>query len=207
MPKEYKIKPGDTVASFAKEAGIPEDKIWNDSANSNLKKNSDDPNILRAGDTIVIPDLEKIEVSVATDSRHSFVKKIPKKKLNLQLLDEDDPRAGEDYILKVDGQVIEGTTDAEGKIEEDIPADATSAKLIIGDEEIPLMIGEMEPITELKGVQMRLNNLSYPCGNTEGDLDDETKAALKAFQAANNLKPTGEADKTTQDKLTELHGC
>ncbi len=207
MPKEYKIKPGDTVASFAKKTGIPEEKIWNDAANSELKKKSDDPNILTAGDKIVIPDLEKRKESAATESKHTFVKKMPKKKLNLQLMDDDQPIAGEDYVIKVDGKLIQGSTDPEGKIEADIPANAKSGMLIIGGEEIPLEIGVMEPVTELKGIQMRLNNLGYTCGNIDGKLDDETRAAIESFQAANDQEVTGEADKATQDKLAELHGC
>ena len=36
-------------------------------------------------------------------------------------------------------------------------------------------------------------------------LNQETKDALRGFQATHNLEPTGEADQATLDKLRNLH--
>jgi peptidoglycan hydrolase-like protein with peptidoglycan-binding domain len=101
-----------------------------------------------------------------------------------------------------------GVTDSDGKLEVSIPCDAQRGKLIVGpdDTTIELALGTVDPITEMTGIQGRLNNLGYNCGEPDGVLNNSTKAALKHFQKKNNLETTGVPDGPTQQKLKEAHG-
>lgn len=120
------------------------------------------------------------------------------------------PRANAPYVLKVDDQVFEGITDADGCLEVLIPGNAKQATLYVGEEpsqsEFDLALGTVDPISEISGVQTRLNNLGFGCGKPTGRLDSATRAALRCFQGANELPVTGETDEATRNKLLTTHG-
>jgi N-acetyl-anhydromuramyl-L-alanine amidase AmpD len=91
-----------------------------------------------------------------------------------------------------------------------IPPSAELGKLSVdmGDGLVPyehsIHLGRLAPASELLGVQQRLMNLGYECPQM-GLLDDDTRAALEAFQLDYGLPLTREADKETQKLLEELH--
>ncbi len=62
---------------------------------------------------------------------------------------------------------------------------------------------ELRPIHETKGIQARLNRLSYQCGNVDGDHGPITTGALMRFQMANKLDVSGRIDSATQSRLEE----
>ena len=70
----------------------------------------------------------------------------------------------------------------------------------------PLRLGHLDPITSLSGVADRLNNLAYYNGPRSTEMTSALQEALRAFQKANNLQESGEADQATRDKLTQIHG-
>jgi len=123
----------------------------------------------------------------------------------------DEPWANAPYILEIDGRLTEGQTDGEGKIEVPIPPGAKKGRLTMepGTERekvYPLRLGHLDPITSLSGVADRLNNLAYYSGPRTTEMTPTLQEALLAFQKANNLRESGEADQATQDKLSEVHG-
>ena len=205
--KKYKVKAGDCISSIAAQAGHFWETIWNDPANAKLKQKRSNPNCLLAGDVVTVPSLRDKTETCATDQQHRFLRKGVPTKLALQLLDGDAPRANEEYQLHINGKLIEGMTDGDGKLEEVIPCRAKIAKLVVGEDEFELALGHLDPITEMSGVQGRLTNLGYDCGKINGKLDNETREALLSFQKANGLNETGEADSATVDKLEQRHGC
>ena len=116
MP-EYKVKQGDCISSIAYRYGFFPDTIWNDPKNSELKQKRQDPNVLAPGDLVYIPDKRIREVSGATEQRHRFRKKGVPEKLVVQFKNNDEARANEAYVLDIDGQLTEGKTDGEGRVE------------------------------------------------------------------------------------------
>jgi hypothetical protein len=75
-----------------------------------------------------------------------------------------------------------------------------------------LQIGAMNPIMEkapddpcISGVQQRLNNLGLNTGPIDGIKGPNTTAAIKAFQGLFGLSESGNADPSTQHKLSEVH--
>ena len=118
-----------------------------------------------------------------------------------------EPRANEPYVLNIDGTIFQGNTDGNGVVEQFIPPNAKGGELRLngGKEVIPVKIGYLNPIDILSGVQQRLNNLGIYCGSEEGDMNDDTAAALRRFQQKYGLPVTGNADAATKAKLQQLH--
>ncbi|HCC57944.1 MAG TPA: hypothetical protein DEQ47_11930 [Solibacterales bacterium] len=201
------VSPGDSIPSIAKDNGFFWETIWNHPKNAALKAKRKDPNVLFEGDEVFVPELEIREESRGTNACHKFKLKGQKVKFKLQLLMMGEPRAGEAYTLVVDGVPLTGTTGGDGRIEQVIPANAKSGKLLLrgGKEEYPVRFGHLDPIDEIAGVQQRLNNLGFNSGAEDGQMNDTLKAALTAFQNKSGLDPTGELDGATKAKLQEAH--
>jgi hypothetical protein len=120
--------------------------------------------------------------------------------------------------LEVGGASYRGTTDAKGTVEQKIPIQAGDGKLIFNKLglEVPIKVGHLDPICNhddqamvISGIQARLNNLGYFCGQVDGILGPRTKSALASFQQAvlGRDDPDGEPDQETRDQLLSLHGC
>jgi peptidoglycan hydrolase-like protein with peptidoglycan-binding domain len=126
---------------------------------------------------------------------------------------DDKPFANFRYELKVDRQTFEGHTDQDGKLEQEIPAEAKDGAVILyksgGDNDIaaiiPLNFGHLNPVEDITGLQSRLNNLGFECGKADGILGPKTKAALSEFQRKHELPETGEPDPSTREKLRRIH--
>ncbi len=210
MPQLHVAKVNDCISSIALEHGFFPDTIWNDPDNADLRRVRPDPNVLRTGDLVVIPDKRRKEEDKSTDQRHQFKRKGFPTAIHIRLLKCGIPRADESYQLVIDGRIREGTTDGDGNLWVHIPANASKATLYVGEgeyrDEYKLELRHLEPITDLKGAQQRLNNLGYSAGPENGDLSPLVIQALMRFQHDKNLGVTGENDGITQQKLFELHG-
>lgn len=210
MPTLHCTKIGDCTSSIALHYGFHPDTIWNDPDNADLRRVRPDPNVLRVGDLVVIPDKRRKEYDRPTDQRHQFRRRGVPTTIHIRLLKNNKPRANEPYQLVVDGRIHEGATDGDGRLWIFIPANARKATLYVGEgesrDEYELELRHLQPITDLKGVQQRLNNLGYDSGPESGDRHPQAIAAIKRFQEATDLPMTGENDPQTQAKLLELHG-
>ncbi|MCI0329966.1 MAG: peptidoglycan-binding protein [candidate division Zixibacteria bacterium] len=215
MATIHKVKQGECLSSIAQKYGFPDwKKIYNHPENKDFKEKRPNPNVLYPGDKIFIPDKEEKEESCGTESKHTFKVKRLKTWLRLALKDEKgDVFAGKKYKLAVGGQLYEGTTDSDGLIEHQIPADEEAGKLTVWLNEDGsgegvtwnLKIGHLDPIEEVSGVQARLNNLGFNCGAVDGIFGPKTKEALKAFQSSVGLEISGQIDQATRDQLCQLH--
>ena len=205
--EEYKVRQGDSISSIAYEHGLFPDTVWDDQKNNELKHQRKNPNVLMPGDIVHLREQEEKEESCATEQKHKFRRKGVPAKLEIQLMEDDEPRANLEYTLELDGHLIKGKTNGDGKIKHDLSPGIKKAIIHIGEtEQIPVYIGQIDPVTEITGVQDRLNNLGFSCPES-GQLDEDTKAAIRAFQQEHDMDVTGEPDKKTQDKLQEIHGC
>ena len=208
MP-QYTVKQGDCISSIADRNGLFWEQLWNHPSNASLKASRKDPNVLRPGDVVYVPDKREKTETGATDQLHRFRKKGVPAKLRLRLLDEDEPLANQHYTLEIDGQTFSGTTDSDGRIEQSIPPSAKQGKLVVGDrrDEYALDLGHIDPISEVSGVQERLNNLGYDCGAPDGVLGPRTRTAIREFQKAMGLRETGETDDQTRRRLEQEYGA
>ena len=197
--KQHKVRGGECLASIAAHYGFSVDTIWNLADNSSLKEKRKDPNTLVPGDVVVIPDRREKLVSCETAKTHRFKLSANSTIFRLQMFEDEEALANQEFELKIEGKSYTGTTDDQGLLEVTIPANAVDGLLIIGPDRkvFELRFGHLQPITEPKGVEARLRNLGF--------LDPDIEHALRAFQKRFGLEETGEADQATTDKLTELH--
>ncbi len=210
--RKYTAKQGDCISNIAYRYGLFPDSIWGDSKNSDLKQKRKDGNVLFPGDVVYIRDKEEKEESCSAEKRHSFKRKGVPETLRIRFLDEDgQPRRGLPYTLDIEGMILKGTTGSDGALEEHIPPDAKKVVITLGtgdeQEAMELGVGHLDPVTEITGIQGRLNNLGYSCGDEYGVLGEKTRRAVSRFQADHDLKITGEPDDQMRKTLDKEHRC
>lgn len=209
----YVVKQGECIATIAEATGFSADTLYNHPDNADLKKKRPNPNILHPGDEVAIPAREVKTVTVKTGAVHQFRVALPKRELQLTLLDrEGKPIGGESYVLEVDGESIEGQTSGGGEIKQSIKGNARSVTLTIGERLLTLDCSSINPLTDApddgaSGARERLHNLGYDVGEASGDLDAGTRTALALFQHESKLEVTGNLDEATRSKLAAAHRC
>ena len=178
------------------------------SDNQQLKQERKNPNVLFPGDVVFVPERRAKEEDGTTEAKHRFRKKGLLSKVTLVLKDEDgNPRADADYSIEINGQWYSGKTNSQGELEQAIPPDVRKGKLVVHSdgEELDLKFGSLDPVSEMSGVQARLNNLGFFC-EVSGTLDEHTHEAILAFQEVHGLRATGELDDSTRQQLEQEHG-
>lgn len=207
---EYVVKNGECFSSIARQTGHFWETLWNDPGNCELRAVRLNPNVILPEDRVFVPPLRPKLESGQTEMRHRFVRRGEPSKLRMVIKANGRPRANEPYTLEIDGKVFQGTLDPEGKLERAIPGDAKSGKLIVGEgpdaKEYRLKLGGLAPIDATMGLQARLRNLGFGPSRCSGEMDEETQAAMRRFQAKYGLPETGAADRATLEKVKEIHG-
>ncbi|MBN2448705.1 MAG: peptidoglycan-binding protein, partial [Phycisphaerae bacterium] len=122
----------------------------------------------------------------------------------------DEPCASCPFVLEIDGEQFEGTTDAEGMLEMRIPGDARGGRLVIRPGEANELVrnvrlGRLDPISELSGVRQRLANLGFISRGGATQMTEELADAIAEFQRKNDLPATGDPDDATRERLREVH--
>ena len=212
MAINYQVKQGDCISSIAFENGFFPDTIWNHPSNAQLKAKRKDPNVLLPGDVVFVPDKRIKELSEPTNQVHKYRYKSTPAKFRIQITDHGKPRANVPYTLTVDGEIVShpgDKTTSNGMVICSISPTAREGILTVGEGEemleYPLVLGYLNPIYELTGVKQRLRNLGLYAGAIDNNFNDETKDALRAFQALHKLAVTGEQSSETLNKLREVH--
>lgn len=213
--RNHSISQGECLSSVAHQNGFFWKTLWDLPDNEALKSLRKNPNVLRPGDQVVIPDLRVKEASKAPEKRHQFRRKGVPAKLRLRLVDaQGEPRGNLRYVLQIDGKSFEGSTDGDGRIEHPMPPDALHGELTVttdaGEERYELQLGHINPSLDDDGVEQRLTNLGYiwlPAEVTDAEVRREARRqALLSFQRKEGLNESGEADEATRRRLEEIHG-
>ena len=201
---------GESVESIAVQSGHWPDSVWMAPENADLRSKRAHPDILLPGDRLFIPPCTIKEFARPTERRHSFMRRGVPSRLRVRFLIEGKPRANEAYTLTFDGSTRQGTTDADGAIDERVSPVIREITLRFNadpaESSYALLARHLNPIQDIAGVQMRLRNLGFTVGPLDGLIGRSTRSAISAFQTKNNLEPTGEPDQATRDRLVEVHG-
>jgi N-acetylmuramoyl-L-alanine amidase len=214
----YVVRQGECLASIAVRQGFPDyGRIYDHPNNADFRRSRPNPNIVDPGDTIFIPDLEARVYDRPTDVKHWFLRKTAPVQLRVVVLDENGhPRAGASYRLGHHRGEVTGVTEADGMIQCDIPPDLEQATLYLT---FPgktghaitrvwlLKLGNLDPIETISGVQARLNNLGYLCGEVDGVSGPKTQSAVRQFQEAEGLAIDGIAGPETCARLKSVYSC
>ena len=216
MPIRYVVKPGDHLARIAAEHGFSSYmSLWTAGENAELRKQRKSPNILFAGDVVVIPDTTLTQKDAATEKRHRFVK--IEHRLTLRIDVEDAFRApvkNAAYEFFAEGATAESReTDGNGRVELDIPKSTERTKLVIRNAEtgfsdvvLDVIVGGLDPIDTIEGQSQRLVNLGY-LTKLAADRDaPELLSAVQEFQCDHSLTIDGRCGPATQGKLEKVHG-
>lgn len=201
------VRQGDCLTKIAAAYGFPDYRvIYDHPENAAFKEKRPNPHVIKPGDRIFIPEREPREADAKTGKAHRFRIKRPRAKIHVYVQEVGEAFAEKKYELDVGGETIEGETDGDGLVEADVPADASEALLRFPDDGVSfrLLLGELDPITEISGVRHRLDNLGYACGDGDA-VDDELTLALRRFQEDRGLTPTGALDDATRDALKSHH--
>lgn len=215
MPS-YTVKQGDHLTRIARAHGFSDYRtIWDHPDNAELKKKRQNPNILYPGDVVSIPDSKDTKtVQGSTEKKHTFEKKGKPLVLRLELRHwNNKPLANTQCEIEMEGASFSLPTDANGRIEMEIPPEAECGKLRVKDSpypEVPFKIGHLDPIEEITGWKARLNNLGYYAGPVDDQETAQLLSAIEEFQIdffKSMSQVDGKCGTNTQAKLKEAHGC
>jgi hypothetical protein len=216
VPRSHTVVAGDCCTSLAFAHGFADHaKIHDDDANAALKAERPNPNVLRVGDVVTLPDPAPKEHDGATDATHRFTVTRPRAHLRLLLRDEAGNALGDTaYVLTIVGlDPIEGRTAGDGTIDHPIPAGARRGTLTVRPQEddgvdgweLPLELGALEHESSTSAAKTRLMNLGFDCGGETDDIDDATRAAVRGFRALHSLGDGDALDDATRDRLRTEH--
>lgn len=213
---KHKVRQGQCLSSIANAYGFSNwKKIYYHAENTNFRIKRPNPNVIYPGDSLFVPNKETKQEPGSTETRHRFRVAGTKIFLRIVVLNElDEPFANCGFQLELENEAIDGFLDEEGLLDVKIPAQATKGKLTveIADGEPPptvtwsLQIGRLDPVEEVSGVQARLNNLGFDCGDVDGIVGPLTRESIELFQAEYEVQDQG-LGQATRDKLVEIHGC
>jgi len=210
----YIAKSGDWLAKIAQKFNIADpDTIYNHPPNEGLRNRRSQQDLLAPGDEIWIPVEDELEVPTKgkNDGPVDITVTSPDaERLTITLKNEQgEAWANKDFTLKYPGQEEDttGTTDGDGKIDEEIPAGTDSATIEIEGKTLQINIGHLDPANELSGFANRIKNLAYYAGAIPRQITPELYDAICKFQEDNELTVDGTMNRETVDKLVELYGC
>jgi len=212
----YTAKQGDCLSSLAAQQGLRNWRaIWDHPENDSFQQKRSNPNVIAPGDRLYLPDRDALFKDGAVDSRNTYVLARDKTTLRIVAADENgQPYQQLDYELTIGDDTRTGKTDDQGMLQQLIDAGATSGVLTLRWPDDPprkctwrLKLGHLDPVSDISGVQARLNNLGCNAGPVDGILGPVTRAAVRAFQEKYRLEVDGDPGPITQSKLEEVHGC
>ena len=207
------IREGEYLTQIAARLGARPEDLWNHPKNAELRAKREHMDILRAGDILFLPDEPpRVPLTLKKGTANRYTVTLPKVKLSLVLRDGDVPLPNEPFVIKGAGALIEGTTDASGRLTVDISVRVREGEILLPKQGLsfPLHIGNMDPVREDSGVQKRLENLGFYSAPSSADEDAAAaalKAAVIAFQSAHQLEANGTIDDEFRQLLTREHGC
>ncbi|MCB9845169.1 MAG: peptidoglycan-binding protein [Phycisphaeraceae bacterium] len=203
---EQIVRQGEHVPGLAREAGLagPE-SVWDHPENKALKDLRKDPCILAPGDSVMVPDKILGEVSRAVDARHRFRLHLPVLTLGLEFQRWDaQPIDAGKATATVDGATAALETEKPNRVRATIAPAASAATIRLGQKEIQVGIGRLDPIDTDSGLRERLVNLGYLTGDPALD---EIRLGVEEFQLENGLSVDGIVGPKTRSKLEQVHGC
>ncbi len=205
----YEIRAGDCITSVADAHGHFWKTVWDHGENAELRRVRQDPNVIRVGDKLHVPEIEPKNENGPTEKRHRFRKLGVPAMFRVQLLRGKKPRAGLKFTLMIDAAWHQGETDAEGQIAVPLAPGAQSATLLLhtadGDERLEFSLGHTEPVETIEGVQQRLRNLGL-LSETTGEVDAAMAGAAALFQRRMGVEPNGLMDDDFRRLLRDAHG-
>jgi hypothetical protein len=215
QPDSHIVELGDCMSNIAFRTGFLPQSLWD--FNAALQDGVKRLNILNPKDVVKLPSRRLRVESATTGNHYKLRRKGVPERLRIRFTNYRlEPREGVRYLLHIEtafsGPVSDrsGKLDGDGFLTEPIPPDAVRGEILLDDdfgtrEIVEVHLGYVNPLSEVSGVQARLNNLHYPAGTETGELNEQTIEALCQFQYEQELPVTGQIDGATKARLLQLH--
>jgi len=214
----HRVAAGDCLTSLCFEAGYDAPgRVLMAEENAALRTNGRRVNMLAPGDLVRFPPIVPKWVPVQRGPTHRF--RLGRQRTTTIRLElgggPEGPWSRRPFQLLYDATTLEGMTDALGVVEVDVPIRLGRALLRIftidgssdPSYELELLIGHLDPVEEISGVQARLNAIGFSCGPVDGRAGKRTVTAIRDFQSVFGLRADGIADESTRAALVRVHGC
>jgi hypothetical protein len=190
MGKEYFVKQGERFTKMARSVGFMVYRtIFANQDKAELNKKRPNPKVIYPDHKALIPKNERKAVESGTGQGQRLQLVENKTLFQLTLRDrEQKPFAGVHYELRIAGEIFKGTTDTNGRLEHEIPAEAGSGGLALFSEVagerkligmVLLKLRHLDPFEEITGVQSRLNNPGFGGGKMDGRVGEKTVGARR----------------------------
>lgn len=216
--RPYVVRQGEHLAGIAARYGFDPQPVWEHEANSELREQRRDPQILAPGDLLYIPIEEQPEparISPNTNNRYQATQ--PRVELRMALAAGDTILANEPYRVEGLARPIEGTTDGEGRLREALPPSTRSVRVVLPNRDdfaLDVRLGNLNPHDGRSGQAQRLRNLGLdpslrgidpvaPLMRRE-ELAVRLADATRAFQRLEGADETGDPDDVS-DSLDARH--
>lgn len=214
---DYAELDGDSISAIAVAHGFTPSQVADYADNRCTAYEARTGNeVLAVGSRVKLPPRTQRLESVLVNRRYYLHRIAVPFCLTIRMLDAcGRPRRQLPYLLRLSASAgrealsYTGMTDLDGYLIQAIPPGAVTGELRFAhgaDAEVyPVRLGALAPVTSIAGVQQRLNNLGYWCGEVSDGPDEATRAALEQFQLRCGLQCTGESDAATESMLLHLH--
>ncbi len=193
----HTVAQGESVESVAFRAGHRWETLWDHPSNAPLRALRRSAHVLMPGDRVFVPPLEKKALDADTTRRHRYRCENVPSRLRLRFLIDGEPRANAPYVLTVDGERSEGSTDGDGRI--DVPVHPLAERAVlefIDNPEMPvrkvfkMKLRHLDPSGEASGAQSRLRHNGY-----------DARDAARALDALRRLPGTPWLETDGRDRL------
>lgn len=221
-PIEHIVAEGEHLSGIAQAQGFSSiAPIWDHPDNAELKKLRKNPNLLLAGDRLIIPDRQSKEVAGATDQRHRFVTQGEPLELQLKVHDQGfNPLHGEAVLVTAAARVpMPQSGDIfKAALPRNLREASVEFPISASERQRPTLRvqpGRLDPIETMSGQQQRLNNLGYFAGFVKTQAVDakhvepQLRWAVEEFQCDHmgSAEADGVLGPKTLAKLKEVYGC
>jgi Putative peptidoglycan binding domain len=206
----YEVKPNQTLPEVVADAAphLSVEQVRTHAKNQGLFATRTEY-LLRTGDKIWIPEeaAEPVWFKLTAGECQRFLVSGNLRPLRLALrLPDGEPARNADFELQLDGAVYVGKTDEAGMLDLRVPITATRGLVKVNRFAQTVIVGGLEPITTVRGVQGRLANLGFQPGPVDGDVGRRTTRAIEAFQRSQGLEEDGVVGPITRDALKKAYG-
>ncbi|MFO0618032.1 MAG: peptidoglycan-binding domain-containing protein [Polyangiaceae bacterium] len=207
----YIVRQGDYLDGLAYRAGASPKDVWQHAKNKELTKKRDSGDQLAPGDVIYLPDNPKTPIQFSKTSSVQLTADIPRRDITVHFETAEGPVANQPYLVEPSprGQDPKSPPQSGGDGKVTLSVTVIQREVTVHftqlQKKYTLLIGAMDPVTERSGVQKRLENLAFLTPNLRAS-DATLARALRAFQRAVGIEPTGEADESTRKKLVAEAG-
>ncbi|MFO0619423.1 MAG: phage baseplate assembly protein V [Polyangiaceae bacterium] len=206
--RAFVIRRGDHLERLAELHGFDPAEVWQSEDNADLRRARTSPQILNPGDVVIVPGRAPTRQPLRIGASNSFTARVRMLETRVRFFDAQGPWASRSCVIEGLGAPREATTDGDGVLTIAAPASVDAVTVSFPDVHASyhLALGDLDPITEPRGVQMRLSLLGLYMGAVGATWTEAARGALRAFQTAHGLTPTGAPDEATQRALVDAFG-